>query len=173
MSLSYLDFTTGLFHYIGFIFLETCHMNESISDVIKIVLGFLSGYFGHVFKAKYENRIINFKQRVNSFVVGNSIESEDWGDISVFYRKNRANNLYSVTIEIFNESNFGYSDLELEIAFPQGCVIYQFQAFYVVDDTKHKKILQKDQFFKYFNEVAERWSQEFNKIQLQYHAIFS
>jgi hypothetical protein len=132
-------------------------MKDSLWDLLKFAIGFFSGYAGHFFKAKYENRLISFKQKISGFVVGNSIESEDWGDISVLYRGRQASNLYSVTVEIFNESNVGFPDLDIEMAFPEGCVIYQFQAFSVHDEVKHKKILQQDTFFKYFNDVVDRW----------------
>lgn len=136
---------------------DTGSSNTSIFlEAIKYLGGFLVGFVASVIKKKIENKETLFKKRTFTQRIGFSAENRDWGDIQMLYNGEPINNLYSLTVEIHNDSSKDFSNVVVEISVPFGSTIYRHLGrLYYGELTKDLSLVKE--YNEYFEDVRKRY----------------
>jgi hypothetical protein len=126
-------------------------------EVLKYVGGFIGGFAASIIQRKFDNKETVLKKRVFTQQLGFSVESQDWGNIQILYNDKPSNNLYTLTVEIINDSSKDFSNLTVEISVPLDCTIYRHFGQLWYDDLI-KDLSLKNDFYTYLEDVRLRYN---------------
>lgn len=121
-----------------------------------IVTGLVSVLIGIYFE-KFRNKVVFIKYDIQYQPLATSSQTDYWGKIEVFHNGTQKNHLNFVTVQIENDSNTDLEDINIDVNVDQESQILGQSGYY--DDSKAAILLEAD-YFRYYNEVSERYFQD-------------